>query len=147
MVEVSDRRSSAVIGQRGGTYADSSRISASDDLRQMLEDLATEVLTQGGYRPDGMSADMQMMIYLDELSYELEDLDATRKRATGAARVSVEVIRDRSTYSNSFRAQRSIETFRYPSEARNEELLNQVFETVLNRMFADPGLENFMNAF
>ncbi|MHA7878180.1 MAG: YajG family lipoprotein [Saccharospirillum sp.] len=146
-VKVTDRRTSPVIGQRGGTYGDSSNLTAANDLRQMLENLAEQVLEQGGYRLDGMSGDLQMVIYLDELSYQLEDIDAARKRATGAARISVEVFRDRSNYANSFRAQRSIETFRYPSEERNAELMNQVFETVLNRMFSDPGLENFMNAF
>lgn len=147
LVNVTDRRTSTVIGQRGGTYADSSSITASNELRRLIEDLAEEVLTQGGYRLDGSSVDMQMSIYLDELSYQLEDLDAVRKRATAAARVSVEVFRDRSNYSNSYRAQRSIETFRYPSPERNDELLNRVLETALNRMFSDAGLENFLNAF
>lgn len=147
LVDVTDRRSNSVIGHRGGTYAQSSSISASNDLRRLIEDLAEEVLTEGGYRLDGSSVDLQMTIYLDELSYQLEDLDAVRKRATAAARVSVEVTRDRSNYSNSYRAQRSIETFRYPSETRNDELLNRVLETALNRMFSDAGLENFLNAF
>ncbi|MCH8532684.1 MAG: YajG family lipoprotein [Saccharospirillum sp.] len=147
LVNVTDRRSSTVIGYRGGTYAESSSITASNDLRRLIENIAEDVLTRGGYRLDGSMVDMQMTIYLDELSYQLEDLDAVRKRATGAARVSVEVFRDRSNYSNSYRAQRSIETFRYPSEERNDELLNRVLETALNRMFSDAGLENFMNAF
>lgn len=140
-----DRRSSNQIGVRGGAYSDSSVISARGDLRADLQQLSEQVMDRAGYQLVEMNADVELTFALEELSYHVTSIDAARKEATGAARFSVQAVADGAVYSNSFRAQRMIETLRYPSEEENAELMNYVFDAALERMFADPGLESFLN--
>lgn len=143
-VEVEDRRASTVIGQRGGTYANSSQITASGDLRQQLEDQIVGALEVAGFEEVEMNADLEWTVTLEELSYELVDIDAARKEARVAAELSVEVTKPNSSYSNSFRSQRSSEFFRYPNEQENEDLLTEVFDAAIERMFNDAGLKRFL---
>lgn len=144
-IEVKDRRKSNEIGTRGGTYPESSVITPKGDLRAKLLQITEEVINRAGYRQESMNPEVAMTVSLDELSYSLEDIDAVRKSATAAAKMSVQLSRNGASYSNSFRAQRTKETFRYPSTEENAELLNYVFESALERMFADPGLAKFLD--
>lgn len=144
-VTAEDRRNSNEIGVRGGTYAQSSVISARGDLRADLQQLAEQVMDRAGYQRVEMNPDVELTFTLEELSYQVTGIDAARKQATGAAEFSVEAVADGAVYSNSFRAQRMIETLRYPSEEENAELMNHVYDSALERMFADPGLESFLN--
>lgn len=144
-IEVVDKRKSNEIGRRGGVYADSSTITPAGNLQQTLQQIAERVLDNAGYQRVDMSPEVELTLTLDELSYIVEDVDAARKEATAAARISVKAVKDGAIYNNSFRAQRSIETLRYPSTEENSDLLNYVFDAVLERAFADPGLESFLN--
>jgi len=144
-VVAEDRRTSSRIGVRGGTYSQSSEISARGDLRGALQQMSEKVMDQSGYQRVQMDPDVELTFSLDELTYEVADIDAARKKATGAARLSVQALANGSVYSNSFRAQRSIETLRYPSEEENSGLMNYVFEAALELMYADQGLESFLN--
>lgn len=144
-VMAEDRRNSSEIGVRGGTYAQSSVISARGDLRADLQQLAERVMDRAGYRRVEMSPDVELTFTIKALSYRVTGIDAARKEATGAAELSVRAVADGAVYSNSYRAQRMIETLRYPSEEQNAELMNYVYDAALERMFADPGLEAFLN--
>lgn len=144
-VDVEDRRPDNEIGTRGGTYPKSSTITSASDLRDNLADQFIGALEAAGYDEVTMNAELEWTVALDELSYELVDLDAARKEATAVASMSIEVVRGGSTYSNSFRARRTSEHFRYPSEEENEELLQGVFDQVLERMLNDAGLNRFLD--
>lgn len=144
-VAAEDRRASDQIGVRGGAYSDSSVISAGGDLRADLQQLSEQVMDRAGYQLVEMNADVDLTFALEELTYQVTSIDAARKQATGAARFSVQAVADGAVYANSFRAQRMIETLRYPSEQENAELMNHVFDAALERMYADPGLESFLN--
>jgi len=144
-VVVEDRRSGSEIGVRGGAYANSSIISASGDLRGTLQQLSEKVLERAGYNLVELGGKVQLTFALEELSYQVVSIDAARKEATGAARFSVQAVGSDAIYSNSFRAQRTIETLRYPSEEENSELMNYVFDAALERLFGDPELEKFLN--
>lgn len=144
-VDVEDRRQNNEIGRRGGTYPESSVITPKGNLREKLRQITEEVIDRAGYQRVEMNPEVEITVSLDELIYELEEIDATRKSAMATAKVSIKLVRDMASYSNSFRTQRTIETFRYPSEEQNEELLNKVFESALQRMFSDPGLADFLN--
>lgn len=143
-VDVEDGRSSTVIGQRGGVYENSSAITASGDLRKQLQDQIVGALEVAGFDAVEMNAEFEFTVTLDELSYLLVDIDAARKEAKVAAQVSVEVIKANSSYTNSFRSQRSAEFFRYPDEAENETLLTETFDAAVERMVNDAGLIRFL---
>lgn len=143
-VNVVDGRSSSVIGQRGGVYQNSSAITASGDLRKQLQNQLIGALEVAGFEAVEMNADFEWTVTLDELSYQLIDIDAARKEAKVAAEVSVGIVKGNSNYANSFRSQRSSEFFRYPDEADNETLLTETFDAAVESMFNDTGLNRFL---
>ena len=144
-VEVQDKRKSNEIGRRGGVYADSSTITPAGNLRDTLQRIAERVLDEAGYQRVDMSPEVELTLTLDELSYIVEDVDAARKEATAAARISIKAVRDGKIHTNSFRIERSKETLRYPSTEENSDLLNYVFDAVLERAFSDPELRAFLS--
>lgn len=143
-IDIKDGRSSAVIGQRGGVYENSSAITAQNDLRKQLEDQITGALEVAGFEAVEMNAEFEWTVTIEELSYEMNDIDAARKEAKVAAELSVDIVKANANYTNSFRAQRSSEFFRYPDEAENEAMLTETFDAALERMFNDPALNRFL---
>lgn len=144
-IDIEDNRPSNVIGQRGGVYAKSSDITPAGDLRELLRNTAENVLRDAGYELVEMNPDTELTISLDELSYKVEDIDAARKEATASAKISIQAVKGGTMYSNSYRSRRTIETLRYPSTEENSEILNHVFNSVVERALSDPGLQAFLN--
>ncbi len=141
---VMDARVDRVIGIRGGAYAATSEITAAKPLEQVIESLAVKVMEQAGLDLTSTFAAKQMQIRLDELSYVTEKKNAGMKRTTVAARIAIEVTDGQTTYKNAYQSSQYQDTVGYPSETKNEELLNNVFNNVLNRMFSDNSLSEFL---
>ncbi|GGX74018.1 YajG family lipoprotein [Saccharospirillum salsuginis] len=144
-VDVEDNRPSNVIGQRGGVYEDSSDITPAGNLRELLRTTAEETLREAGYELVEMNPRIEFTLSLDELNYAVEDVDAARKEATASAKISIQAVKGGTIYSNAFRSQRTIETLRFPSPEENSEILNHVFNAVVERALTDPGLQAFLN--
>ena len=142
---VVDQRADKVIGYRGGVYEDTSTIVAMRPLDKVIEALAIKVLEQKGIEISTAFPEMSLTINIDKLSYVTEDLKASLKRTTALAAVSVEVRKGNKTFTNGFSSSQYIETVGYPSKEKNEVLLNEVFEAVLQRMFTDAKLNSFLS--
>lgn len=145
-LEVLDNRESRIIGYRGGVYEETSTIQSSLPLDETVHSLALQVLERAGIEVTGMLPQMSMTISIDELSYISENLRANTQRTTATAAVSIRVQKDNVIFENGYRTSQYIDTFGYPSDERNDELLNQVFDSVLERMFSDDGLEEFIGS-
>lgn len=142
---VEDRRQDKVIGYRGGVYKETSTIVPQRPLDQVIESLAVQVLERAGIELSSAFPDYDIGIQLDKLSYIVEDQKASIKRTTGSAAVSIRVKKGNTTFENGYSTTQYIETVGYPTEAKNDELLNNVFDAVLQRMFSDPDLDAFLN--
>jgi uncharacterized lipoprotein len=142
---VTDNRATATIGLRGGTYAESSIISAQYSLQEAIESLATQVLVKAGMTLTSTLPDTQIEISLDQLTYSVSPQRANIKRSTALAAISVKVERDNATYVKNHRTTQYIDTVGYASEKKNAALLNEVFDTVLENLFSDAGLEAFLS--
>lgn len=141
---VVDQRPNQVIGIRGGAYAQTSTIVAKKPLVEVIESLAQQVIEKTGLEFSTAFPELEMIIKLDELSYLTEDVKASIKRSTAVAKVSIVVKKDNKTFENSYKTSQYIETLGYPKEVKNEELLNAVFDSVLERMFSDEAIETFL---
>ncbi|EAR08019.1 YajG family lipoprotein [Reinekea blandensis] len=141
---VEDKRADKVIGHRGGVYEDTSVIVPERPLTAVIEEMALQVMAQAGVEISTAFPDYDVAIQLDKLSYMTENRNASIKRTTAAAAISIRVRRDNTTFENGYSTTQYIETVGYPSEEKNEELLNNVFESVLQRMFSDPELDVFI---
>ena len=142
---VIDKRPSATIGLRGGAYAQSSTISAQAPLRELIERLATQVLVKSGMTVTTRLPETRIEISLEQLSYAVTPLRASIKRSTASALVSVQVERGNMTYVKNHSTSQYIDTVGFASEEKNSVLLNEVFATVLERLFSDDGLETFLS--
>lgn len=143
---VEDNRADKVIGYRGGVYSETSTIQALRPLDQVIEALAKEVLSRANIEVSEMFPNLNMTISLDKLSYITEDERPTVKRTTAMAAVSITVRKGATTFENGYSTSQYIETVGYPSDERNAELLNDVFESVLQRLFSDEALETFIRS-
>ncbi|MEJ2042931.1 MAG: YajG family lipoprotein [Reinekea sp.] len=141
---VMDARVDRVIGSRGGAYASTSKITTKQPPEQLIEALALQVMAKAGLDVTSSFADKQMQIRLDGLSYKTEKYKTSVKRTTVKADISIEVTSGGTLYKNSYQSSEYQDTVGYPSEEKNEEMLNNVFNRVLNHMFSDPALSEFL---
>ena len=142
---VEDRRADKQIGIRGGAYSQTSVIEASQPLDGVIEEIAMQVLNRAGIELSTAFPDIEISIHLDKLSYIAEDRQASIKRTTAAAAVSIRVKKGNTVFENGYSSSQYIDTVGYASEAKNDELLNGVFEKVLQRMFSDEQLSAFLD--
>lgn len=142
---VEDKRSDKVIGLRGGAYSQTSTIESSRPLDQVIEEIALQVMDRAGIELSTAFPDMEISINLDKLSYISEDRQASIKRTTATAAVSIRVKKGNTVFENGYSTSQYVDTVGYASEDKNEELLNGVFEKVLQRMFSDQQLSAFLD--
>lgn len=144
-LEVVDDRSDAVIGSRGGSYPETSIITAQPKVVDVVSSLASQVFERSGFEVTNTFPEQQVTLRVVELSYVTEPAKASIRKNTATAAIAVEVTNDNQVYRNNYRTTRFIETLGYPSEEENEELINSVLEAVLQRLFSDRELEAFLN--
>jgi uncharacterized lipoprotein len=143
-LEVTDTRPDTTIGMRGGVYAQSATITAQAPLRELIDSLAKQVLAKVGMTITTSLPDTRIEITLDQLTYAVTPQRASIKRSTATATISVKVERGNVTYVKNHTTSQYIDTVGYASEEKNSALLNEVFDTVLENLFTDAGLETFL---
>jgi uncharacterized lipoprotein YajG len=129
---------------RGGVYAQSATITAQAPLRELIDSLAKQVLAKVGMTITTSLPDTRIEITLDQLTYAVTPQRASIKRSTATATISVKVERGNVTYVKNHTTSQYIDTVGYASEEKNSALLNEVFDTVLENLFTDAGLETFL---
>lgn len=146
-VAVADNRSDRAIGYRGGIYSDTSVIESKQPLADQVLQIASEAFISGGAEITTVFPQFDVQISIDELSYVSEDIKTGIKRSTGTAKMSIFVTSGQGTFRNSFKTSEYMDTLGYPSEKKNEELLNSIFSSVMERMMSDPELELFLSEY
>lgn len=140
-----DGRASEVIGSRGGSYPETSIITAQPKVVDVVNSLATQVFARSGFEVTNSLPEQQVTIRIVELSYVTEPAKASVRKNTASAAIAIEVSKDNVSYQNNYRTTRFVETLGYPSEEENTELINSVLQAVLERLFSDRELEAFLN--
>lgn len=145
LLEVADMRSSAVIGQRGGIYKDTSHISTADNLTANLHRNLSRALFDLGYSVarQGEPADAELIVRITGIDYSI----ATEKLLNKAeVKVEIQVIarKNNREFTGGFRARRTQEYVKLPSIKQNEEIVNETFAIVLKNMLQDADLRNFL---
>jgi uncharacterized lipoprotein YajG len=146
-ITVKDNRDEQVIGYRGGIYSDTSTIESKQPLAAQVEQIAADAFTSGGAEITTTFPQFDVQISIDEFSYVSEEVKTGIKRSTGTAKMSIAVTSGQGTFKNSFKTSEYIETLGYPSEEQNEELLSNIFNSVMKRMLSDPELELFLSQY
>ena len=146
-VVVEDQRSNPVIGTRGGVYAETSRITLADELTDTLARAASARLAADGFNVNSGAGDAaELRVLVEKLSYDVVEGKPALHDVELEAILGVEVRRGGDSYRGRYQTKTSRSFVAAPSREKNAEVISQVLEETLERLFADPKLREFLTA-
>ena len=139
---VYDERPSAVMGSRGGVYSETSMISTDENFTRNIRVATEQALEQWGLTVSSGEDIPKFQLYIDRFTYEILDTYFQDVEIKAAAHVEVTYGSQRFTgrYSSDL-SQRLVKT---PSNKKNDEMLGQVLDDMLTRVFQDERLKEFL---
>lgn len=143
-VIVHDARTSPVVGSRGGAYPESSTLTLSTDFAERIQQAAERNLQKMGLEIDNQNPLISLNIYLDELNYVVPENSYVTKVNLDVTLRS-EAIQGGTSFRGRYQTQSHHSLAKSPNEDKNQELINEVLNSALNRLFQDQGLLNFIS--
>jgi len=144
-VHAEDRRSSQVIGMRGGVYGDTSTIEVGNDHLKEIAYSVASGLTRWGFRSsvNGYRGHaLEFTVALDKLSYQPDRTVAGKLIVT--AEFSVTAENGGATYQGKYSASEELRYATLPSEEKNNAEINKILSLALEKIFVDQGLIKFL---
>ena len=142
-IQVEDRRSSSVLGSRGGIYETSSVISISNDISAALLAAAQKATSQLGFNGSSSSAPAHLTLILEGLSYDTQTVNLINT-INIEANITLTTTVGGSSHTDYYRTQRSHKFPRLPNAQKNQEIISEALSTSLERGFSDISLANFL---
>jgi len=142
-INIDDRRSSSVLGSRGGVYESSSLITISNDINGALLLAAQDAATQLGFDGSSSSPLATVTLILDELSYDTQTQNLINT-ITINAKISLITTVNGSSHTGHYQTQRSHKLPNLPDAQKNQEIISEALSTSLGRGFSDISLANFL---
>ncbi len=142
-IQVEDRRSSSVLGSRGGIYETSSVISISNDISAALLAAAQKATSQLGFNGSSSSAPAHLTLILEGLSYDTQTVNLINT-INIEANITLTTTVGGSSHTGHYRTQRSHKFPRLPNAQKNQEIISEALSTSLERGFSDISLANFL---
>jgi len=142
-VNVEDRRSSSILGSRGGIYEASSVITISNNITGALLIAAQDAANQLGFDGSSSSAPAQLNLILEELSYDTQSNNLIHTVSINA-KITLTTTVGGSSHTGRYQTQRSHKFPRLPDAQQNQEIISEVLSTSLERGFSDISLANFL---
>lgn len=140
---VIDDRVNRIIGYRGGIYSNTATIESAQPMANVINGIALDLLTQANVQMTNTFAEAEVRITLNELSFKTEKTKPTIKRSTAVASLAMQVTKNNATFTSGFVSSQYQDTLGYPNDAKNAQLINDVFENALLKLFTDPAFETF----
>lgn len=142
-VAVVDRRSTHILGQRGGVYEDTSHISTSENMTTTLRNSLVSALMKQGYTVVEQNADTQLTVEVNSLTYSAYKEKLLYKVEIG---VAVRAIAGKGSreYTGDYKANRKKDYVKLPNEQENNKIVNETLAGVLNNMLSDDDLIAFI---
>ena len=142
-IQVEDRRSSSVLGSRGGIYETSSVISISNDISAALLAAAQKATSQLAFNGSSSSAPAHLTLILEGLSYDTQTVNLINT-INIEANITLTTTVGGSSHTGHYRTQRSHKFPRLPDAQKNQEIISEALSTSLERGFSDISLANFL---
>jgi uncharacterized lipoprotein len=142
-IKIEDRRSSSILGTRGGVYEISSVITISNDITAALLLAARTSAAQLGFDGSSSSAPAHLTLILEELSYDTQTSNLINTVSIDANITLVTTVGG-SSHTGHYRTQRSHQFPRLPDAQKNQEIISEALSTSLERGFSDISLANFL---
>jgi len=131
---------------RGGVYGDTSTIEIGNDAKTEIAYAVANNLSRWGFKTQinaSSPSTTQFTLSIDRLTYTPDSNPAIGKIQIAAA-VSVEIRRDNHNYHGHYEASGEMGYVTAPSEAKNNEEINQMLNLALQKIFDDPSLIKFL---
>jgi uncharacterized lipoprotein len=143
VINVDDRRSSAVLGSRGGVYETSSLITISNDINGALLLAAQSAAAQLGFDGTSSAKPATLTLALDELIYDTQT-QSLINTVTIIAKITLTTTIGSSTHTGQYQTERSHKLPQLPDAQKNQEIISEALSTSLERGFSDISLANFL---
>ena len=145
-LDVVDKRSSPVIGERGGVYRDTSTITTAQDMTDKLHDSLTRAMQDLGYQvvTDSATARARLTVNITDISYQAKNENLLTKIITKVEIQGV-IIKNRKEFTGTYTATRKKDFVKTPNELENEDIVNDALALVLKNMLEDPDFIQFID--
>lgn len=144
IVSAADERPSKALGSLGGVYGSTATLSIGNSLEQALTQAANGLLAAQGYvvnSPDPSA--LQLTIVAEKITYE--KLEQTVGNAVKlVATLRADVTKGGETFSGRYTSESEQRSVGRPDAEENEQYVNELLSTTLQRMFADNRLREFL---
>jgi len=146
-IEVVDTRSSAIIGRRGGLYAETSDISTDENMTATLQRNVASAFGELGYvaAKKGEIADVSLTIRIIKILYATNTEKKVLKNIETNLEIQVACRKNGKEFTGSYSNARKKDLITSPSEQENEQLVNAAFTVVLESMLKDNDLITFID--
>lgn len=138
-VKVLDKRSSPIIGTRGGLYSSTSNVTVqSNDIVPKLQEQAEQALTKMGYKPQPGSSTV-LTIVIDSIVYKPSDSSIANKASVKAI-LTAQLQTPAKTYNGKYTSTISQDFTTAPSLEKNNAFVSEVLSNVLTNLCNDSNL-------
>ncbi|MGI9277134.1 MAG: YajG family lipoprotein [Endozoicomonas sp.] len=144
-VTVYDERISSTLGSRGGVYAATNPITTSGSLPLTMRSAVELALRELGMQVTDSEKTAQMQVYLDQLDYQVPE-GSYITRVDLMSKIRVHVVSEGRRFEGAYSSEIGERVASAPSDAKNQELVEQVLNDVLGRAFGDPQLLGFLTS-
>jgi len=139
---VTDARKNPMLGQRGGTYKETSDIKTEGDITARIQQKLAAAFNKAGYKIDP-SATKQLNVTIVKLSYQ-----GHGENRISEVEVSAEILatatNSKTKFTKSYKANRKKEVLKAPDEKKNEDMINKIFSAVIQRVLDDEELLSYI---
>lgn len=139
---ITDARNNPVLGKRGGVYKETSTIITEGDITEKIYHRVVTAFSKANYVIDP-SAKTQLNITITKLSYEGYGINRINEVEV-RAEIHAIVTREEGTLTRTFKESRNNKVLMAPDERKNEELINEILGSVIQRVLDDEKLLDYI---
>lgn len=144
-VQVLDERENSTIGKRGFGFETGATIATEQNVSQLFQTAVSEGLQRNGFKPvpDNVEAPTNLRVEIRTLNYDVAMGLWTGENSAESA-VKVEATNGEARYEKMYRGRSAIRTVFHASQETNTKIINAAINDVLDTMFADRKLLEFL---
>ena len=139
---VQDLRDSNVLGERATDENETAPIKSEEDLSERIASKLAAAFTEAGFEIDE-TANKQLVVNIIELAYQ--GYGETRvSEVEVSSEIHATAVTENGNFSKQYKAKHRKEVLKAPGSATNEELINDVFAAVVQRVLDDTELLTYL---
>ena len=139
---VTDSRQSPVLGPRGGVYKETAVLKTEGDITGKVKQKLSDSFKQAGFNIDP-SSNITLNVDIVRLLYRGYGENRISEVEVGAE-ILATATRPGGKFSKSYKASRKKEVLKAPDDEKNDEMINEIFGAVVQRVLDDEELLGYI---